>query len=387
MRTERLKPDPAASLLGLIFVVAYTLTLLPFGVEFFRNLAGPVKLSILGLRTSTIHAISIPFLLICMDFISFYVACSLWSSLRTRRGIWVSSLAVFLICQGYPVASVYLDLRTADYESFLESARKAHIAEVHRSAEEHTIGENMLRLRTVDINRTARLRAQLDAEITRDWRRLQHLQATRGTKEGTEIIAERAELLRTIQAEERSKAEYDKQLIRLGNRTKIMQPASRLPSKTGTQTPTFFGFIGSTFKSGRNWLSLFLALLFPVGMLGCAYVVASDRQGVGQGGQAFNLAHELRQGSMLPKSEQSWFAQLLRPAITAHVVATRAGKAMMRENVVLEMETQGEFDLLGEASSLRAQVAKSNLSPEAKTLLDQHIQDLNHHNNGKEARP
>ncbi len=86
-----------------------------------------------------------------------------------------------------------------------------------------------------------------------------------------------------------------------------------------------------------------------------------------------DIRRELAFVSNRPESEQLRLAKMLRPVISAYLVAARAAKDLATESEIFELRGDRETDLASCLSGLAGQIGASGLAPEAKEELSAYL--------------
>ncbi|HEV7591261.1 MAG TPA: hypothetical protein VGO40_24325, partial [Longimicrobium sp.] len=146
----------------------------------------------------------------------------------------------------------------------------------------------------------------------------------------------------------------------------VVAPSRRIQNETGE-----FDFIVSKFFSADSLFALFVALLFPIAVIGAAFVF-SNRNGSElstPSSTSFDLTRAIEVGTRLPPGSHQQFARSLQPSIVAYFTAKRSSQDLAIATSIFHLENEREISNVEESLVLREEIRTSALESGAKDTL------------------
>ncbi|MDP3112504.1 MAG: hypothetical protein Q8M71_10425 [Thermodesulfovibrionales bacterium] len=368
-----------------IFTLAYTLTVLPFTVNFFKSIASPSSQETLMLifPLADTHNFALPILLSALEFAAVGLACSLWQKAVSTKKVVI--LILFLGCQTIPMLSLYYDVRGKDYQ-----------------AEKKTFDEN--RKEKVDAveTRIKSLVAQIStlSNEMKDMRKERHdsdgsiNQLLHVSKDMSRFLGEdvRAEMRERRNLRGRDEGKINELLQQkkgiesdLKKSEDELQAAQTQRMKYGTQIE----YIAHDLLSHKSAFAGFISFLFPLTILSVAFVLPKNSRADSEVLHSFNLEQHLRNAASLPEDMHFNYVKLLVPSLDAYLSALKASKKILNENDALNLHASLIRQIINEVKGLQEQIASSKLEENSKsymlnelnTLLNQQLtvkEEMNH---------
>lgn len=343
-----------------LFTIAYTATVLPFTVRFFKHIATPSASTNDMLPLDAAHVILMPVFLVILEFASIWLVTRAWTDNKDR---WIA-MALFFCCQCLPVTSVYFDSRHKDYIDV-----KAHFE------------QSKAELCTAIQTRIDGIKSQI---VTMD-KDLAVLKSDRSTNSASImklILSKRKKLDNTLKEEVQSNASFRQQrekeiseaikekktqtdLLSLEVKNLAAAKQSKLPYRSEIE------FIIATVFTPYSYPSLYFAALFPITLLAVGFFLSrSKSQTVTAAASHFDLDGHLKNVvSSLPPEMHAGYAKSLIPPLEAHLSVFKASREMLMENDHLHLNHALIRDLINQVQHLNNQVSKSRLEEGAKSHL------------------
>lgn len=351
----------------ILFTIAYTATVLPFTVKFFKHIATPAAAVNDLLPLVEAHIIFMPVFLALIEFASIWLVCRAWTENKDR---WIA-LALFFCCQCLPVTSVYFENRQKDFIDV-----KTHF--------EQTKAELCTAIQT----RMDGINNQIVA-IDKDLTLLKSDRSTNSAAIMKLIMAKRKKLDDTSKEEVKSNVSFRQQreneisesakekkkqadLLALEVKNLATAKQSKLPYRSEIE------FIIATFFTPNSYPSLYFAALFPITLLAVGFFLSrSKSQTTTDAAPHFNLdSHLAKVVATLPSETHSYYAKSLIPPLEAYLSAFKYSRMLVLENDHLHQNHALDCDLAGQVQNLITQVAKSSLEEGAKNHLMASLKEI-----------
>lgn len=357
--------------MSIIFTIAYTATVLPFTVRFFKHIATPSAASNDLLPLDTAHLFLMPVFLVILEFASIWLVTRAWTDNKDR---WIA-LILFFCCQCLPVTSVYFDSRHKDFIDV-----KAHF--------EQTKAELCTAIQT----RIDGINSQI-ATIDKDLTVLKSDRSTNSAAIMKLILSKRKKLDNTLKEEVQSNASFRQQreteiseatkekkkqtdLLALEIKNLAAAKQSKLPYRSEIE------FIIATVFTPNSYPSLYFAALFPVTLLAVGFFLSRNRSQTATASTAhFNLdCHLENVVASLPPEMHAGYAKSLVPPLEAHLSVFKASRELVIETDHLYQNHALTCDFADQVQHLNTQVARSKLEEGAKNQLAVSLKQILEHN-------
>ncbi|MFH0806579.1 MAG: hypothetical protein V1885_02550 [Candidatus Brennerbacteria bacterium] len=398
------------------FAAAYTLVVLPFTVNFFRDIASlPATGATLftSVPLDQAHLFMLPLFLAALEFASIQLARNFWQMADLPDRILVFGL--FLMCQSFTVTSVYYDVRNGNL-----AEERDKVAERNRT--QIAAKETQLReLRTLLATKKSESFDKREDQIERITQRINaittELAARREERTGMDQdiasllvadtsaaaalageINERRSLRKFRETEQRSliqeRTRLQVDLTRLeaglhGDFSRRVQEVGQLEAsekgligdvaglqKENVPLPSStVEYIMSNIFTTRSAFAALIALLFPITITGIGFVLQSPAAGRARP-QSLNLEHELTAASAYPPEGQQAMARHVVAIIATYVTGLRASKELSGATTRFHLEDDLRQSILDELLAAKEEIRKSKLSQEAITYLSGEIDSL-----------
>jgi hypothetical protein len=350
----------------LAFTIAYTLVVLPFTVQFVSHIAkAPNEPKIFGISIGAGYMYFLPVFLGFLEFVSVTLAVAFW---RERK---FAILGVFFLCQLYAVTATYFSVRASDYRS-LQTQLSAHQQResILASNDRSDLEQFIERRRASQASLTEQLQS-IEAQIARD--ELRYTELTKLDRDS--ILAPQVREINSLQAGlESSRDQRDKwraQLLAVADTTSQPPLRRTVPASPPHRDAGEFGFIVKNFATSNSFFALFIALLFPIAVIGAGYVF-SERDGSelrSQNALGFDLTNAIEIGSRLPSQKQQQFARSLQASVAAYFLARRTSQDLAIATSVFHLENEREISAVEESLLMREEIRNSDLDISAKDVL------------------
>jgi len=349
-----------------IFAVAYTFTVLPFTVSFFKKMtqpSGDVKLLSMSLIDG--HNLMLPVFLAALEFSSINLACRFWQQPSSRARMVL--LALLLACQAYPVTAVYYDMRSRDYNA----AKEEHNILARNNSDALDSQQGRLESQIKFISGDTREMRRETAELNRTVSPL--LRVTESDKSvSPDISAELGEIgkqrrqngsmLRNLH--QRQMKLYGELQKTIGE--KIQQYKDQAQ---GFTYRTELEYIVGNLKSLPSGFAFFFAMLFPVSILSVSFALPKNPEIRPGELPRIDLRDHFQNAASLPADMHRHFVKTMLPAIEAHIAGLMAAKTVLNKNDELSSENHLVRDVIAAIKELQAQVAGSSFEEGAKQYL------------------
>lgn len=359
-----------------IFTLAYTLTVLPFTVNFFKSIASPSSTETLMLIFPLVdaHNFMLPIFLACLEFASIGLACSFWTMKHHINRYLI--LVLFLVCQGFAVTSVYYDIRTKDYQAVKKTSDISKTEAVDSLRTTASGLKEQAATASAELNKIRRDRDGNNIAIDKSLVRM--------SKESfsTNKEAIRAEIHNRERFREKREREIDDLLNRkreldndLKKKESELEKYIRDDNK-GLKYKSELEFIVKEFFTHKSGFAGFLTLLFPVSILGVAFILPKKTSADAEMLPSFNLQEHLRNAASLPEDMHFNYVRLLVPSLDAYLSALKASKKILNENDALNLHTSLIRQIINEVKGLQGQITSSKLEENSKSYMLNELNNL-----------
>lgn len=355
-----------------IFTLAYTLTVLPFTVNFFKSIASPSSNETLLLRFPLVdaHNFMLPIFLAALEFAAVGLAYSMWQKAASTKKLVI--LILFLGCQTLPVLSLYYDVRGRDYQmekKTFDENRKEKVEAVETRiksmvAQIATLSKEMKDVRKErhnadgSINQLLHVSKDMPRFLDKDVRvEMRERRSLRGRNE--EKINE---LLKEKKALESDLKKWEDEL----------QAAQTQGMKYGTQIE----FVVHDLLSHRSAFAGFIAALFPLTLIAVSYVLPKNSRANAEVTHSFDLERHLHNAASLPEDMHFNYIRLLVPSLDAYLSALKASQKILNENDALNLHTSLIRQIINEVKELQGQIGSSKLEENSKSYLLNELNNL-----------
>ena len=359
-----------------IFTLAYTLTVLPFTVNFFKSIASPSStetlLTIVPLISA--HNFTLPIFLACLEFASVQLASSFWVMKHHINRYLI--LVLFLVCQAFAVTSVYYDIRTKDYQTVKKTIDISKTEAV--DSLRNTVSELKEQAATVsaELNKIRRDRDSNNVAIGQLLARMgkQKLQ--------TDKDAIRDEMLNREKFREKRESEISEVLIHKRElESEINKKGSELEKyirddNKGLNYKSELEFIVKEFFTHKSGFAGFLSALLPVSILGVAFILPKNVRADAGDLPSFNLKEHLHNAASLPEDMHRTYVRVMVPCLDAYITALKASKAVLNENDALNLHNALIRQTINEVNGLQKEIAASKLEESSKSYLLTELNNL-----------
>lgn len=354
-----------AILAPLLFTIAYTATVLPFTVSFFKHIANPSVTTGVLLPLIEAHTLLMPVFLAALEFTSVWLISRFWTENKDR---WVA-LALFTFCQCLPASSVYFDCRNKDYlaekahfeqqKMDLTSATKIKISGIKEriTAINNDIGNlksdretNSTAIRQIIQSKRKRLDDSLQMEVRSNINLRQKRE-----DEMTAALESKIRLIKELASEEKNLADTAQ---------------SQLPHRSDLE------YIAANIFTVKSFVSAFISALFPVSLLGVGFVL-TRKSTTNNNNPSFDLdCHLEKVVASLPEGMHGHYAKSLLPPLEAHLSVFKASREILIENNHLHMTHGLIRNLVDEVQHISDQAAASKLEEGAKNHLIASLKEI-----------
>lgn len=351
-----------------IFTLAYTLTVLPFTVNFFKSIASPsiketIMLAIPAIPLVDAQNLALPIFLAALEFAAVGLACSLWQKAASTKKVVI--LILFLGCQTIPMVSIFYDIRGKDYQTekktYDENKKEKVTALAKRitglNLQISTLSKDMQAMK-LGRNHTTRSINQL-FDMTKDTPR-SVIEDVRAEIREQRSLRIRDEVKMTELLTQKKALETD-----LKKKEDELQAAQTQMMKDATQIE----YIVRDLLSTKSALAGFIVVLFPVTLLSVAFILPKNSMTDAGELPSFNLQEHLLNASSLPKDMHYRYVRLLIPSIDAYISAFKASKTVANENDNLHLQNALIGQLISEVGALQGQIGTSRLEDNSKSYL------------------
>jgi hypothetical protein len=380
------KKNNSAFVWRAVFTIAYTLVVLPFTTNLFKNIASPSQSQPMNLFTVIplidVHNFALPIFLSALEFASIGLACSLWKKRQATNNLLI--LLLFLGCQLLPMASLYYDIRTKDYlneRKMTEESKK----EIVESLNSRIMSlKEQIQDTSNDLQEARRERGKINMGIDQllHKQNIQDLDIEKGRSEFIDRRQQREKLWSMSNS-----LFMDKKSLKDELKKKEADLESYIHSQVeSVKHKSELEYIVSKFLTPKSAFAGFIAFLFPLTLLAVAFVLPKNSKADAEVFNSFSLEHHLRNAASLPEDMHYNYIRLLVPSIDAYVSALRASKTILNENDALNLHNTLIRQIISEVKGLQGQIASSKLEENAKSYLLNEINNiLNQQLLGKEA--
>lgn len=354
-------------IMKLLFMFIYTLTILPFSINFFQHVATPTnsgQLLFAIIPLIAAHTFMLPLFLGALEFASIHLACTIWTRLYSKENILI--LLLFLGCQSIPVSAVYYDIRFKNYLTEEKAHQNSKIETIEAikstiASLKTQISKTSKELETVRRD-SASNSVAIRQILNRPAKGKTNIEDLRQEKEDRSQLRNRRESETEILFKRRNFLEDDLRKEETALRSYIQSQNSDRPnSENEYMVKEFF-----TYKSMFAGL---IALLFPVSILAVSYALARRSGNNMSETPSLNLQNHLQKAACLPADMHLNFAKILIPAIDAQYSAFKASGNVLNENDTLNLKHNLIRQLIGERKSLEEQIIASKLEESSKSYL------------------
>lgn len=362
---------------SIAFALVYTLVVTPLTLSFFEKTVPLPQSNIILFGLSEINPkllrdIGLPFFLAILEFASINLACAVWLERGSRR---VLLLVLFLFCQSYAMVSTVYDIRESDYREY-ETARVKQEEEnaVNIKQLKQEAGDNRIKQRE---SITAQI-AALEKSISESEKKLVQT-AQKSMRRDDRFLIDN--LNGSINDDRKNKTEFQKQLIQL-DAAPVSVSVKELPTKYNTT----FEYIIGQFWSAKMVIALFIALLFPLTIIGVAYALTSNLQGRAES-VSLSIQQELDEFGSIPTNLHSSSARSLAQIIAQRILVFTHSKRSATKALTFQLESRLPIQLLDEKESLKSEVRGSKLNATAQADLLSKIDEMINRELTREEQP
>lgn len=359
-----------------VFTIAYTLVVLPFTVNFFKNIATPSSsealMSIIPIIDA--HNFMLPIFLAALEFSSISLAVHFWLRSHGRNRVLI--LVLFMACQSYAVTSVYYDVRTKDYhaERNAHESSKVEIIDSLKSRigglkeQISTLSTELNGIRKERDSNSSAIR-QLLLYINRE-KNLSSKEAMRSEVQNREKLRERREREITDLFEKKKSLEDD--LKKKEGELELYIQAQN----NGMKHRSELEYIVKEFFTYKSGFVGFISFLFPISILAVAFVLPKNTRADAGELPLFNLKEHLHNAASLPDDMHLNYVRLLVPSLDAYLSALKASKKILNENDALNLHTSLIRQIINEVKGLQGQIASSKLEENSKSYMLNELNNL-----------
>ncbi len=349
-----------------IFAVAYTFTVLPFTVSFFKKMtqpSGDVKLLSITLLDG--HNLMLPVFLAALEFSSINLACKFWQQPHFRARMVL--LALLLACQAYPVTAVYYDMRSRDYN--VAKAERESLAKNNNVA----LDDHLHRMQSLvkDISGHVREIRRETSDLNNQINPLlsaagnESVESSSANAEITEIDKQRRQNISELRNLHRREMKvYDE--IQKTAEERLQQYKNQ---SQGFGYKTELEYIVSNLRTVSSGFAFFFAMLFPVSILSVSFALPKNPEIKSGELPRIDLRDHFQNAASLPADMHQQFVKTMLPAIEAHIAGLMAAKTVLNKNDELSSENHLVRDVIATIKELQAQVAGSCFEEGAKQYL------------------
>lgn len=367
------------SLIRVIFALVYTITILPFTVNFFKSIVNPVtKETLMNMVPLVkIHDFTLPLFLMSLEFAAVGLACAFWTkrSFIQKTGI----LLLFICCQLLPVTSLYYDVRGRDFQA------EKKVFETNKTNEVNSISDRIKRLK-IAINTLSEDIRSLSKQKYENTNSINDMFVYRIQPifEGQELSDDiTADIKSEIQKHHISRIRIEKKIEKLLDRkraleTKLAQWEDKLyqvKNKTMEQQ-TILEYIIRELFTTKSAFIVFLAGIFPLTILGLAFILPKNQNNRLSNNNTFNLQEHLEYGFSLPVEAHLGYAKMLAPSLWAYLTTHNASNTLANESVILHLQNEVDQQTLAKIEELKKEIQLSKLASEAKKYLVETIEKM-----------
>lgn len=355
-----------------IFTLAYTLTVLPFTVNFFKSIASPSSTETLMLIFPLVdaHNFTLPIFLACLEFASIGLACSLWKKAQSINKVFI--LLLFLGCQLFPMVSLYYDVRGKDYQAEKKTFDENRKEKV--DAVETRIKNLVAQISTLsnEMKDTRKERHDADGSITQ----LLHVSKDMPRFLGEDVRAEMRERRSLRGRDEGNINELLKQKKTIDSDIKKSEDALQAVQSQTMKHGTQLEYIVRELFSYKSAFAGFISFLFPLTILSVAFVLPKNSRADSEVLHSFNLEQHLRNAASLPEDMHFNYTKLLVPSLDAYLSALKASKKILNENDALNLHASLIRQIINEVKGLQGQITSSKLEENSKSYMLNELNNL-----------
>ena len=358
-----------------IFTVAYTMTVLPFTMSFFKSIASPSSTeTLLIFPLADAHNFMLPIFLACLEFASIQLACSFWAMKHHINRYLI--LIIFLACQSFATTAVYYDIRSKDYQTIKKTTDISRTESVESL--KNTISGLKEQAATVsaELNKIRRDRDNNNSAIDK---LLVRINKERQPENKDDI---RAEIKNREKFREKREREIDtlfgrkRELDNESQKTESEMEAYIRDENKGLKYKSELEFIVKEVFTYKGGFAGFFVLLFPVSILGVAFTLPKNVRADPGELPSFNLREHLHNAASLPEDMHLNYIRLLVPSLDAYLSALKASKKILNENDALNLHTSLIRQIINEVKELQGQIASSKLEENSKSYLLNELNNL-----------
>lgn len=368
----------AVILIRVAFALIYTLTILPFTVNFFKGIVDLVDNYTLAnlISLATIHNFTLPFFLMSLEFAAVGLACSFWARRSTLHKIGI--LILFLCCQLFPMISLYYDVRGRDY-----LAEKAAF-QTHKEASVNAISNRIekLNMEIGTVSRDIQMinRSRYENSNSIDNMMIYRIQPMFSGFELSNDITDdiKSEIhqlkLSRNNAEKKISELYERKMVLSTNLSK-WENELHLAQSQSMMTRTKLEYIVQGLYTGKSGFVALIACIFPLTILGLAFVLPKSSNDT-KGSDILSLTSHLARGFSWPVEAHINYAKLLEPFLYTHLATQIVSSSQANENLIFQLQNETNMQAIEKADLLKKEVWSSRLSSEAKQHLIDKIDEI-----------
>ena len=406
-------------------VVAYTLVVLPFTVNFFRTIASPPKSGdslFFVIPLDIAHLFMLPIFLAALEFVSIRLAISFWSEGEVKQKILVYVL--FLLCQSFAMTSVYYDIRLHNFHdelNVIETTNKNILVAKQQKILTlmNLVGEKTQQTKDSYSERSDQI-TQLDNQIAVNNGELKRIgnESSELNKGIGDILPNNSDTLqpiidaknneigerrkqRKVLSDERSRIQSDIKALETqrgnllfetkenasthSNSVNQIQDTIRMLSddlSSFSQKISNVDFPNNeieyislnlfTFKSNFAFL---IAVLFPITITGVGFIFRKQTL-EGHDISSLNLENELNIISSYPPESQRTSSKPILAIVATYLIGLKASKTLSIKTSLFHLEDELTRRSIDELEQARNQINRSKLAQDAKKDLSEGITEL-----------
>lgn len=354
-----------------IFTLAYTLTVLPFTVNFFKSIASPSSTETLMLIFPLVdaHNFTLPIFLACLEFASIGLACSMWQKKQGTNKLFI--LLLFLACQTIPMLSLYYDVRGKDYQMEKKN---------HDSNKKELMDSLSNRIKSINGQILALSKNITDMKKERHDtnKSINQLLFIRKESQRDAVADMKAEIRERKKLRERDEEKVadifrEKKALEADLRKweDELQVAQSQTMRYGTQLE----YIVRELFSYKSTFAGFISFLFPLTILSVAFVLPKGSEN-NYTDPSFQFHDYLKYGSLLPADLHLTYAKMLTPSVSAYMTALLASKTLANEGVALHLQNDAFRQIIDEAGAITREIQLSKLDENSKNYLISEINEV-----------
>jgi hypothetical protein len=352
-----------------IFTIAYTLVVLPFTLNFFKSIATPSSKETLATIIPLIasHNFMLPIFLGSLEFASISLACAFWMNSQDKNRSLI--LALLLACQSFSMASIYYDVRSKDYQAekkVYDDARATVVdslkGRISGLKDQISTTSNELREIRKDASTNSSSIGQLLSSMQWEWDQSDK-KAIQSEIQGRGRLRERRE--RQVDELVKRKESFENDLKQKEEQFEsyIQSPRNKIDHKSELE------YIVGKSLTYKSFFAGFIALLFPLSVIGVAFVLPKNSKPDPQEFPSFNLQDHLKNTALFPQDMHYSFVRLLIPSIDAYISAFKASRTIANENDKLHLQNSLFRQIINEVRALQKQIASCDLEENSKGYL------------------